>query len=117
MKAHSCRCACCQLNHLKVPTQSLSLRACRLLHEELKAAGSSAHLAGLVGSTVGKALRMMAEKAEYMAAAGPELRQVRPDQRWGGGWGNKPYTACSVYMRSCMLFLIIQPCTHVRHPL
>jgi hypothetical protein len=50
---------------------------CRLLHEELKAAGSSGHLAGLVGSAVGKALRMIAEKAEYMAAAGPELRQVR----------------------------------------
>jgi hypothetical protein len=49
----------------------------RLLHEELKAAGSSGHLAGLVGSAVGKALRMVAERAEYMAAAGPELRQVR----------------------------------------
>ncbi|WIA17060.1 hypothetical protein OEZ85_013963 [Tetradesmus obliquus] len=51
-----------------------------LLHEELKAAGSSAHLAGLVGSAVGKALRLVAEKAEYMAAAGPELRQVRLKQ-------------------------------------
>ncbi|WIA37300.1 hypothetical protein OEZ86_014238 [Tetradesmus obliquus] len=56
-----------------------------LLHEELKAAGSSAHLAGLVGSAVGKALRLVAEKAEYMAAAGPELRQVSLGPGAGGG--------------------------------
>lgn len=47
------------------------------MHEELKGAGSSGYLASLVGGSVGKALRMLAEKAEYMAAAGPELRQVR----------------------------------------
>lgn len=47
------------------------------MHEELKAAGSSGYLAALVGGSVGKALRLLAEKAEYMAAAGPELRQVR----------------------------------------
>lgn len=46
------------------------------MHEELKAAGSSGYLAALVGGSVGKALRLLAEKAEYMAAAGPELRQV-----------------------------------------
>jgi hypothetical protein len=47
------------------------------MHEELKGAGTSGYLASLVGGSVGKALRMLAEKAEYMAAAGPELRQVR----------------------------------------
>lgn len=46
------------------------------MHEELKSSGSSGYLASLVGGSVGKALRMLAEKAEYMAAAGPELRQV-----------------------------------------
>lgn len=51
------------------------------MHEQLKAAGTSAHLAGLVGGAVGKALRLLAEKAEYMAAAGPELRQVRRRRR------------------------------------
>lgn len=61
-------CVCVALHH-QLP--------CSLLHDELKSSGSSAHLAGLVASTVGKALRLMAEKAEYMAAAGPELRQVR----------------------------------------
>lgn len=49
---------------------------CSVLHDELKSAGSSGHLAGLAGSAVGKVLRLMAEKAEYMTAAGPELRQV-----------------------------------------
>eukprot|EP00775_Hariotina_reticulata_P013433 gene13433-13561_t len=46
-----------------------------VLHEELKSCGSSSQLAGLVGATAGKALRLMADKAEYMSAAGPELRQ------------------------------------------
>jgi hypothetical protein len=54
------------------------------MHEELKAAGSSGYLAALVGGSVGKGLRLLAEKAEYMAAAGPELRQVRV---WTGGSG------------------------------
>ena len=48
----------------------------RVLHEELKAASSSAAVAGPVGASVGKALRLLAERAEYMASAGPELRQV-----------------------------------------
>jgi hypothetical protein len=63
--------------YMHTVTCAAAAGGCRLLHEELKAAGSSGHLAGLVGSAVGKALRMIAEKAEYMAAAGPELRQVR----------------------------------------
>jgi hypothetical protein len=45
-------------------------------HEALKAGGSSGQLAGQVAGVVGKAVRMVAEKAEYLAAAGPELRQV-----------------------------------------
>jgi hypothetical protein len=55
------------------------------MHEELKAAGSSGYLAALVGGSVGKALRLLAEKAEYMAAAGPELRQVSLGPAAGGG--------------------------------
>lgn len=77
-----------------------------MMHEELKAAGSSGYLAALVGGSVGKALRLLAEKAEYMAAAGPELRQVCAWTRvWRGavfrpatlnpglcGWDRQPGT-------------------------
>jgi hypothetical protein len=55
------------------------------MHEELKAAGSSSYLATLVGGSIGKSLRLLAEKAEYMAAAGPELRQVALGPAAGGG--------------------------------
>lgn len=43
---------------------------CRRMHEELKAVGGSARLAGQVALCVGKALHLLAEKAEYMAATG-----------------------------------------------
>eukprot|EP00798_Chlamydomonas_sp_ICE-L_P027164 gene27164-2403_t len=40
-----------------------------VMHEELKVAGSSPQLASNVATTVGVSLRMLAEKAEYMATA------------------------------------------------
>ena len=42
----------------------------RRMHEELKGVGSSTRLAAQVAACVGKALRLLAEKAEYMAATG-----------------------------------------------
>lgn len=47
-----------------------------LMHEELKVAGSSRQLAAMIASTVAKALALLAEKAEYMAATGPDVRQL-----------------------------------------
>lgn len=47
-----------------------------MLHEELKAGGGSPQLAALVASTAGKALALLAEKAEYMAATGPDVRAL-----------------------------------------
>lgn len=46
------------------------------MHGELRAAGPGAALAGQAAGVVGKALQQMAQRAEYMAAAGPELRAV-----------------------------------------
>jgi hypothetical protein len=42
----------------------------RRLHEELKGVGGSHRLAEQVASCTGKALRVLAEKAEYMTATG-----------------------------------------------
>ena len=42
----------------------------RRLHEELKAVGDSPRLAALTAQAVGKALHLLAERAEYMAATG-----------------------------------------------
>jgi len=47
-----------------------------VLHEELKAGGICPQLAAMVAATAGKALALLAEKAEYMAATGPEVRVV-----------------------------------------
>lgn len=47
---------------------------CRRLHEELKSAGGSARLASQVASCLSKALQLLAEKAEYMAATGDAAR-------------------------------------------
>ena len=46
------------------------------MHEELKSAGGSVRLASQVASCISKALQLLAEKAEYMAATGrpPYLR-------------------------------------------
>jgi len=40
------------------------------MHEELKSAGGSVRLASQVASCISKALQLLAEKAEYMAATG-----------------------------------------------
>ncbi len=45
----------------------------RRMHEELKGVGASTRLAAQVAACVGKALRVLAEKAEYMAATGAPL--------------------------------------------
>ena len=50
------------------------------MHEELKVAGNSAQLAAMIAATAGKALQLLAEKAEYMAATGPD---VGPSLVWG----------------------------------
>mmetsp|Transcript_14383 Transcript_14383/g.31097 ORF Transcript_14383/g.31097 Transcript_14383/m.31097 type:complete len:825 (+) Transcript_14383:68-2542(+) len=47
-----------------------------IMHEELKVAGSSKQLATMIAATVGKAMLLLAEKAEYMAATGPDVRAV-----------------------------------------
>lgn len=54
------------------------------MHEELRAAGASGTLAGQVAAVVGKALAMLAQRAEYMAAAGPELRALALSPGGGG---------------------------------
>eukprot|EP00887_Chlorella_sp_A99_P006562 scaffold3.g6562.t1 len=47
------------------------------VHEELKAAGGGGpRLAALAAGAAGKALLLAAERAEYMAATGPDLRAV-----------------------------------------
>ena len=43
-------------------------------------AGNSAQLAAMIAATAGKALQLLAEKAEYMAATGPD---VGPSLVWG----------------------------------
>jgi hypothetical protein len=46
------------------------------MHEELQVVGSSPHLSRIVASEVSAALTLLARKAEYMAATGPDLRAV-----------------------------------------
>ena len=46
----------------------------RRMHEELKACGDSPWLAGRAAAAAGTALQLMAQRAEYMAASGPEVR-------------------------------------------
>jgi hypothetical protein len=50
----------------------------RRLHEELKAAGDSPRLAVQVAACAGKALRLLADKAEYMTATGARRRRLYP---------------------------------------
>ncbi|KAF5842008.1 hypothetical protein DUNSADRAFT_9888 [Dunaliella salina] len=47
-----------------------------VIHDELKVGGISPQLAALVATTSGTALALLSEKAEYMAATGPEVRAV-----------------------------------------
>ena len=53
----------------------------RRLHEELKAGGESPVLSRQVAACVGKALHMLAEKAEYMAASGTLIPQTPASSR------------------------------------
>ena len=46
---------------------------CRRMHDEMRAAADSPRLSALTAKTVGKALQLMAEKAEYMTFAGKEV--------------------------------------------
>lgn len=48
------------------------------MHEELKVGGSSRQLSSMISTTVGKALQLLAEKAEYMAATGADVRALAP---------------------------------------
>ena len=50
------------------------------MHEELKSAGGSARLASQVASCISKALQLLAEKAEYMAATGDVALLLRTIQ-------------------------------------
>eukprot|EP00884_Botryococcus_braunii_P012366 jgi/Botrbrau1/2112/Bobra.0093s0019.1 len=59
-----------------LPSTSDLQRCIGRMHEELKSVGDNSRLAGLIASCVGKAMHMLAEKAELMAAAGPETRTV-----------------------------------------
>ncbi|PSC76466.1 conserved oligomeric Golgi complex subunit 5 [Micractinium conductrix] len=61
-----------------LPTAADLQKSIARVHEELKAASGSPRLALLVAGVVGQSLGMMAEKAELMAASGPELRAVGP---------------------------------------
>ena len=84
------RTACGECRHSRVLWSSQCLEAVRLqpclssvkhaspvcyrrMHEELKSAGGSARLASQVASCISKALQLLAEKAEYMAATGVAL--------------------------------------------
>jgi conserved oligomeric Golgi complex subunit 5 len=60
-----------------LPTAADLQRAIARMHEELKAASSSSALAPRVAACVGEALLLAAERAEHMAASGPDLRAVR----------------------------------------
>ena len=54
----------------------------RRLHEELKAVGDSTRLAAQVAACAGKALRLLADKAEYMTATGGALQPVSTHRGW-----------------------------------
>ena len=47
-----------------------------VMHEELRAASASAQLATQVAAVVSKGLQLMAQRAELMAATGPELKAL-----------------------------------------
>lgn len=60
-----------------LPTAADLQRAIARMHEELKAASASLALAPRVAGCVGEALLLAAQRAEHMAASGPDLRAVR----------------------------------------
>ncbi|GFR42609.1 hypothetical protein Agub_g3540 [Astrephomene gubernaculifera] len=78
----------------QLPSATEVQRCIGLIHEELKTGSSSPQLAAMMAATAAKALNLLAERAEYSAASGPELRQLTPNplealqqqqQQRGGG--------------------------------
>eukprot|EP00198_Chlamydomonas_reinhardtii_P007786 XP_001697123.1 component of oligomeric golgi complex 5 [Chlamydomonas reinhardtii] len=65
----------------QLPSATEVQKCIGLMHEELKVGASSPQLAAMMAATAAKALALLAERAEYSAASGPELRQLAP----GGG--------------------------------
>lgn len=66
------------------PTCNASRCLPRLLHEELKVGSTSPQLAAMMAATAAKALSLLAERAEYGAASGPELKQLAAAGAGGG---------------------------------
>ena len=50
------------------------MHVCRRIHDEVRLVADSPRLSALTAKTVGKALQLMAEKAEYMTFAGMPRR-------------------------------------------
>jgi hypothetical protein len=57
------------------------------MHEELRAAGGSEVMSSQVAAVVGSALQLLSQRAEYMAAAGPEMRELQIGPLTAGGAG------------------------------
>ncbi|KAG2437843.1 hypothetical protein HXX76_005461 [Chlamydomonas incerta] len=62
----------------QLPSATEVQKCIGLMHEELKVGASSPQLAAMMAATAAKALALLAERAEYSAASGPELRQLAP---------------------------------------
>ncbi|GLI63871.1 hypothetical protein VaNZ11_006987 [Volvox africanus] len=62
----------------QLPSATEVQKCIGLIHEELKVGSSSPQLAAMMAATAAKALNLLAERAEYSAASGPELRQLVP---------------------------------------
>ncbi|GIL71669.1 hypothetical protein Vretimale_885 [Volvox reticuliferus] len=62
----------------QLPSATEVQKCIGLIHEELKVGSSSPQLAAMMAATAAKALNLLAERAEYSAASGPELRQLAP---------------------------------------
>ncbi|EFJ53077.1 component of oligomeric golgi complex 5 [Volvox carteri f. nagariensis] len=60
----------------QLPSATEVQKCIGLIHEELKVGSSSPQLAAMMAATAAKALNLLAERAEYSAASGPELRQL-----------------------------------------
>ena len=57
----------------------------RVIHEELRVAGSSPQLTAMIAAEVSTALLLLAKKAEYMSATGPDVRAVIIEGGASGG--------------------------------
>ncbi|KXZ51911.1 hypothetical protein GPECTOR_11g39 [Gonium pectorale] len=74
----------------QLPSATEVQKCIGLMHEELKAGSSSPQLAALMASTAAKALTLLAERAEYSAASGPELQQLSTSSTAAGADGAGP---------------------------